>query len=84
MSKLYLTEASRYDDQVLEAITWYSGKHLTIASNQKEAGEKLIDYLNKHTRYRSWEVCQAQELTKETDISLEKRVEILTEIFPVL
>jgi len=82
MSRLYLTEAIRDEERVLEPTrSWSSGKYLVVAADPEEAGGKLLNYLTKNTRYGSWKVTKTKKLTAGADVPLEKRLEILGEIF---
>jgi len=86
---LYLARAMRYFEVdpargINESGTDYSGYHIVIASRNTDAGRKLIAHLKQNTRYRNWISTETKKLTEGKDIPLERRVEVLGEVFPVI
>lgn len=83
---LYVTRASRFVEAdpargIENSETEYSGYKIVVASNSDLAAEKLLTDLGE---YKEWKCAEIKELTAGADIPLEKRVEILREIFPVI
>ncbi|MBM3247491.1 hypothetical protein FJZ17_03065 [Candidatus Pacearchaeota archaeon] len=86
---LYLVRACRYVEAdpvrgVRDSGTNYGGHKVVIASSPELANDKLLAHLAQNTRYRNWEISETRELTAGTDIPLQKRVEILREVFPII
>ncbi len=87
--KLYLGRVWRYvESDIVRGIKGSnyenSGFKVVVASSQEEANSKFSRYLEKNTRFRNWDKTEVKVLTAEQDLPLEKRVEILKEIFEVI
>lgn len=83
---LYLTRAKRYVESdpsrgIEHSSIDSSGEYLIPASSPNDATEQLLAYLKSNTRYRNWESDRVRKLIVGADIPLEKRLEILGEIF---
>ena len=61
-----------------------SGSKIVVASSQDKANKKFIEYLEKNTRFINWVNSEVRVLTAGQDVPLEKRVEILKEIFTII
>ena len=66
---------SRYED---------SGHKIIVASSEKEAERKFMIYLEGNTRFKKWDGPEVKVLTAGQDVPLEKRIEILQEIFTII
>jgi hypothetical protein len=88
-SDLYLSRAYRYVEAdpvrgISASGMEYDGYTIVVASSADEANAKLLARLKETTRYRTWEISDTKKLTAGADTPLEKRVEILREVFPVV
>ena len=86
---LYIARASRFIETdpargLFESRTERSSYHVVTASDGNLAAEKLLTHLKQNTRYSDWGFTEVKELTAGADIPLEKKFEILGEVFPVI
>lgn len=86
---LYITRASRFveADPVrgrTDSDIEYSAYYLTIATKENVASKKLLAYLKKNDSVENWQNSTIRELYAGADVPLEKRVEILREVFPLI
>lgn len=89
MDNIYLARAWRYVEAdpvrgINESRHENSSYSFVIATGEGEAGDKLLTDLREHTRFSNWKDPDIKELSAGLDIPLEKRVEILREIYPVI
>jgi len=86
MDRLYLIKAKRFVDadpyRGREHSGYdYSQNFLVVAPDLGQASAILVQYLERKTRYRNWDRAIFSELKAGADLPLEKRLEILGEIF---
>ena len=89
VERLYLCENSLYvqTDAFKRQPSEYNertGIYLVVAQSASEAIEKFNAYFVIDVRKRDWNIPRIKELSAGTDIPLEKRVEILAEVFPII
>lgn len=88
---LYLGRAEKYVSAdtvrgIPSDTTEYSAQYLILAESQQNAGNKLQSYLKTTLPItgNNWKPLEMQELTAGKDLPLEKRIEILKEVLPVI
>jgi hypothetical protein len=87
--KLYLARGSVYIEARAHhpeesGATNFSEYKLILAEDSEKATEKLLSNLRQNSRYGDWKCSDIKELNSGKDVKLEKRVEILGEIFSIL
>ena len=88
-NKLYLARGSVYVEARAHhpeesGETNFSEYKLIIAEDSGKATEKILSNLRQNSRYNDWKCSDIKELNSGSDISLEKRVEILGEVFSII
>lgn len=87
--KLYLTQAFRYRESdsargINKPFHESSDQFLVSETSSDLANKKLIAHLTKITNYTNWVPDEPIELTNESQLPLEQRVNILSEVVQVL
>jgi len=64
--------------------TSYTGYHIVVADSKEKACKKALKPLRRKLRECKIDAAEVKELRHSKDVSLETRLDILEEIFPVI
>jgi hypothetical protein len=62
----------------------YSDKYIVLCETIDDSKRKLLNYLTKEFKNSYWTNFSSIELKKGADISLEKRIEVLSEVYKII